>query len=485
LKPALALALLSLLAAHVAHADTSAAATDTLARVRARGELVIGADIQGGEPYVFEDPKNPGHLVGFEVEIADELGKRLGVRTRFQQYAWSNLVPGLERGDFDIAMNGLEATSERQDRVRLSAPYFIYAETLAVRQGAPYRTLADLRGKRVGTLNQTYAMDLLRSAGIEPRYYEGVEEPYLDLQQDKLDAVLMDNIIADRYGCGLEGLTCLPEEIARGAYVILLRRGDAALEDTLDAALAAMQKDGTLERILRAWNLWDRRQTEPVPDVARVERAHGITPAQFWLFVDGALMTLRLSVLAFLLAAPLGFGLAVARLYGGVVGKVLAGTYVEIFRGTPVLLQLYLIYFAIGGLGAVSAAVLGLGLNYAAYEAEIYRGAILSVPRGQSEAAHALGLSGPQTLVHVIVPQALRVALPPMTNDFIALLKDSSIVGVISVVELTKRMSIAAVDLRSWVLPGLLCAALYFAMSFPLSRLATWLEARLGHGVHR
>jgi polar amino acid transport system substrate-binding protein len=133
----------------------------------------------------------------------------------------------------------------------------------------------------------------------------------------------------------------------------------------------------------------------------------------------------------------------------------------------------------------VSAAVLGLGLNYAAYEAEIYRGAILAIPRGQSEAAHALGLSGPQTLRHVIVPQALRIALPPMTNDFIALLKDSSIVGVISVVELTKRMSIAAVDLRSWVLPGLLCAGLYFAMSFPLSRLATWLEARLGHGVHR
>src|SRR4029077_6813836 len=105
---------LLLLATNVAHADTSAAAADTLARVRARGELVIGADIQGGEPYVFEDPKNPGHLIGFEVAIADELGKRLGVRARFQQYAWSNLVPGLERGDFDVAMNGLERSEERR-----------------------------------------------------------------------------------------------------------------------------------------------------------------------------------------------------------------------------------------------------------------------------------------------------------------------------------------------------------------------------------
>ncbi len=479
-------AVLVLLAATAGTARAAAPpANGTLARVRARGELVIGADIQGGEPYVFEDAKNPGRLVGFEVEIADELGKRLGVRARFQQYQWSNLVPGLERGDFDIAMNGLEATSERQDRMRLSRPYFVYAETLAVRRGAPYRALSDLRGKRVATLNQTYAMDILRAAGIEPKYYEGVEEPYLDLQQGKLDAVLMDNIIADRYGCSLDGIACLPDEVARGAYVILLRRDDAALADALDVAIADMQKDGTLERILRAWNLWDHRQVEPIPEVARVSRVRGLSMAQFWLFVDGALMTLRLSLLAFLLAVPLGFGLAIARLHGGWLGRVLAGVYVEIFRGTPVLLQLYLIYFAIGGLDAVSAAILGLGLNYAAYEAEIYRGAILALPRGQSEAAHALGLSGAQTLRHVIVPQALRIALPPMTNDFIALLKDSSIVGVISVVELTKRMSIAAVDMRGWVLPGLLCAGLYFAMSFPLSRLANWLEAKLGHGVHR
>src|SRR5689334_24533356 len=110
----------ALLAAAAVLLSATPAAADTLASVKARGELVIGADIQGGEPYVFEDPKQPGHLVGFEVEIADELGKRLGVRARFQQYQWSNLVPGLERGDFDIAMNGLEATSERRDRVRLS-----------------------------------------------------------------------------------------------------------------------------------------------------------------------------------------------------------------------------------------------------------------------------------------------------------------------------------------------------------------------------
>jgi polar amino acid transport system substrate-binding protein len=131
-------------------------------------------------------------------------------------------------------------------------------------------------------------------------------------------------------------------------------------------------------------------------------------------------------------------------------------------------------------LSAISAAILGLGLNYGAYEAEVHRAALQAIPTGQSEAAASLGLSRAQSLRWVLLPQALRTALPAMTNDLIALLKDSSLVSVITVVELTKQMTITAVDVRSWALPGALCAALYFAMSYPLARLAARLEARLG-----
>jgi polar amino acid transport system substrate-binding protein len=164
-----------------------------------------------------------------------------------------------------------------------------------------------------------------------------------------------------------------------------------------------------------------------------------------------------------------------------------AAAYVELFRGTPVLLQLYVLYFGLAPLvrlGPFEAAILGLGMNYAAYEAEVHRGALLSLPAGQTEAARALGLSSWQLLRHVLLPQSFRNALPALTNDFVSLLKDSSLVSVITVVELTKRMTIAAVDLRDWVLPGALCAALYFAMSFPLSRLALRLERSLGHDPH-
>ena len=123
-------------------------------------------------------------------------------------------------------------------------------------------------------------------------------------------------------------------------------------------------------------------------------------------------------------------------------------------------------------------------LNYAAYEAEVYRGALLALPRGQTEAAQSLGLGPWQTLRHVLLPQALRLALPAMTNDFVALLKDSSLVSVITVIELTKRMTIAAVDLHGWLLPGLACAALYFALSYPLSELSRRLERRLARDQH-
>jgi polar amino acid transport system substrate-binding protein len=206
-----------------------------------------------------------------------------------------------------------------------------------------------------------------------------------------------------------------------------------------------------------------------------------LSAAQLGLFFQGALITVLISVCAFGFALPLGVLLAVTRSHGGRAARFLATAYVELFRGTPVLLQLYVLYYGLSSLvrlGPIQAAILGLGLNYAAYEAEVHRGALAALPRGQAEAASSLGLSRYQVLRHVLLPQSLRIALPALTNDFVALLKDSSLVSVITVVELTKRMTIVAVELRDWVVPGLLCAAMYFALSFPLSRLSLWLERR-------
>src|SRR5262249_10887347 len=148
------------------------------------------------------------------------------------------------------------------------------------------------------------------------------------------------------------------------------------------------------------------------------------------LFLKGAGITLIVSTLAMLLAMPLGLLLTLARLYGGPLVHRAASVYIEVYRGTPLLLQLYLLYYGLAPvfkLGALPAAVVRLGMNYAAYEAEIYRSGIQAVPKAQLEAAHALGMSTQLALRRIVLPQALRFAIPNVTNDFIALLKDSSL----------------------------------------------------------
>ena len=284
----------------------------------------------------------------------------------------------------------------------------------------------------------------------------------------------------------LDELPALPDDVARGTYVIGIRKADPALKAAIDAALDAMIADGELERILRTWKLWNPRQADLDVQVTQTPsvRARSFDGNQWRLFLDAAVVTLLLSIAAFALAVPVGLLLATMRVYGGPVSRGAARVYIELFRGTPVLLQLYVLYYGLApyySLGPVQAAILGLGLNYGAYEAEVYRGALLAIPRGQTEAAKALGLGPWLSLRHVLLPQALRLALPPMTNDFVSLLKDSSLVSSITVIELTKRMTIAAVDLRGWLVPGLACAGFYLVLSLPLSELARRLERRLAH----
>jgi polar amino acid transport system substrate-binding protein len=199
----------------------------------------------------------------------------------------------------------------------------------------------------------------------------------------------------------------------------------------------------------------------------------------------GAVTTVELSVLAMALAVVAGLVIVLVRLYTLPPLNWLARAYVEVIRGTPLLIQLFLLYYGLPEIGirlnAFGAAILGLGLNYAASEAENYRAGIQAIPHGQTEAALALGMNRWQTLRHVVLPQALRVVIPPVTNDFIAMFKDSSIVSVITMVELTKVYGMLAMSTYDYIGLGLMTAAIYFGLSYPASICAGWLEARLSH----
>jgi polar amino acid transport system substrate-binding protein len=465
--------------------------SSALDRIRARGELLWGADEQGGEPYAYEDRAHGGALVGFEVDLADALARILGVRARFVQNDWSTLIPSLERGTFDVALNGVEVTPERAARVAFTRPYYLFAERLVARRGdGRVRDLASLGGLRVGTLASSQAWDLAVGAGAVAVPYEGVEEPFLDLAHGRVDAVLLDDLIVARYAPRHPTLAVVGD-VAEGRYAIAVRPADRDLQRALDRALDTLIATGTWRGTLARWGLDSPRQAALAAAAGTAAPSAGaarrLTPRQLALFLEGALVTLLISLAAMAIAAPLGLALALVRHESRRLGP-LATAYVEIVRGTPVLLQLYVLYFGLAdvvSLGPFTAAILGLGLNYAAYEAEIYRAALQAIPRTQWESALGLGLSRPAVLRHVVLPQALRIATPGVTNDFISLLKDSSLVSVLTVVELTKRMTITAVDNRGWLVPGAVCAALYFLLGYPLARLARRLERRLGPGARR
>jgi polar amino acid transport system substrate-binding protein len=194
----------------------------------------------------------------------------------------------------------------------------------------------------------------------------------------------------------------------------------------------------------------------------------------------GALVTLELSVVAMLLAVSVGLPVALLRLYAPGVVRSMSTVYVESIRGTPLLIQLFLIFYGLPHLGIrfspTFAAILGLAINYSAYEAENYRAGIQAIPRTQMEASLALGMTRLQALRHVIVPQAVRLVIPPVTNDFIALLKDSSLVSVITMVELTKAYSQLASIHYDYLGIGLLAAAMYFLIGLPFVRIARLAE---------
>ena len=482
-----------LLAAAFLRAADVAAATSA-------GDFRWAGDPEGGAPFVEADPRRPDQVVGFDVEIAELIARKINRRPQFINITFTSIDQSIERGDAEIGLSGIEDTPARRATMAPTIPYYEFREVLSVRNAdrARFRTLADLKGRRVGTLGGTIAYDILLNAerefGVQPVSYDDDVHPYSDLVIGRIDAVLLDNVLAERRARAFSGFAIQPQSVAIGHYVGILAARNSALRDQINDILRIAMRDGTLESIFRKWRVWNDDQprlyarllaAQPVAAVTGFEASPmALTPWQTMLgylpsLLRASLVTIVLSCLAMILAIVLGISIATGRVYGRRLMRSFLTGYVELMRGTPILLQLFVLYYGIADLirlPAFGAALLGLGLNYAAYESEIYRGALQAVPVGQLEAARILGLSEIRVLTLVRGPLALRFALAPMTNDFIALLKDSSLVSVLTVFELTKQTQIFATNIGSWVIPGLLCAALYLAMSLPLAALARRLE---------
>jgi polar amino acid transport system permease protein len=200
----------------------------------------------------------------------------------------------------------------------------------------------------------------------------------------------------------------------------------------------------------------------------------------------GALVTLRLSIISVGIGVVLGLFIGLARISKRYIFRIPATLYVEVIRGTPLLMQLLIIYYALPSfginLGAITAAIVGLSINSAAYTGEIFRGGIQSIEKGQMEAARSLGMSYFQAMRYVILPQAFRRILPPLTNEFVSMLKESSLASTLAVTELLR----AGREIVAWKAnvfsPFLGVTIIYLLMTLPLTRLSIWMEKRLKTG---
>lgn len=488
---------------------STAHAADTLATIQKRGTLIWGADAEGGGPYVFPEPANPRNVTGFEAELADHLAQALGVKAQFSQGPWQNLPALLETGQIDIVLNGYELTGARAAEMDHTRPYYVYElALLARRDNAQLKHWDDLKRlaaeghkPKIGVLEASGAHMYLRdhlADVVDIVVYEGTTDAMREVETGKLDATLADLPAVTFYRDRFHALGQVGDLVGQAYYVIFMRRGDDTLRAAIDTALEKLLADGTLKSLYEKYGLWNTAQEKLLALGTQSDDQLGIraTELRGWavirsrggLLLEAAGMTILLAVVAMPLAMLLGLAIALGRMYGPAPVRWLMIAFVEILRGTPLMLQLFVIFFLLPEIGlripAFWAAIAGLAINYSAYESEIYRAGLQAVPRGQMEAALALGMSPALALRRIVIPQAMRIVVPPVTNDFIAMFKDTSVCSVITVMELTKQYSVQRNDTGATLELAALTALLYLLMSIPLARLATVLERRLARQNH-
>lgn len=482
------------------------------------------ADAESGVPNVFFSPENPNKITGFEYDIAEVIAQRLGKQLQFFPNDWEMLVPGLQRKQYDILLNAIEYNTwqmlTNKADVVLSIPYYVTHLQLVVMKNNSYmQYFSDCEGKKIGILKQSWHAEkaLKRFDSTQIVIYDDEVKAYADLKNKRLDGVLLDYPESYYYAAVDKDVRLVEEPISRLEYAVMVRASDTALLKAINEIIEQAKKDGTFRKILENWGLWNAEtaayyHTDLKSKTPATALDHYLTsvqasqnqPHHFYLtcisvFSKAAWMTLKLSLMAMALALLMGFPLAVLRTYGAGWVRWLVAVYVECVRGTPLLIQLLLIFYGLPTLAPhltepfahwvclspFVAGVLALAINYSAYESEIYRAGLLAVPTGQMEAARALGMSHIQALWYVIFPQAIRTVIPPVTNDFIMLLQDSSLVSMITIVELTRTYQCLAATHFNYFETGLIVAAFYLLLGFPFIRLARAFEKKFTYKIRR
>lgn len=479
-------------------APAQAAAQSSLQQIRQRGVLIIGTDATY-PPFEF---KVGDQFLGFDIDLGNEIARELGVRARWENINWDGIFAALQARRFDLVISDVVITEKRKQQLAFSRPYFLSGQTIVRRKGDNrIRGSEDLPGKLVTVQQETTGQYAVERLGLPPeriRKFETMQDALLEVRNGRGDAAVGDlPALREMIRKGFPELEIVGGVFVHENYGVVLRQGEPELLAAVNQALDRIIADGRYAAIYQRW----MREPMPPDTPARLEEVRsqgtpvtggtgGSALAIRWdllrdalpLLLRGALWTLYLTGLTLLIGAPLGLLIALIRLSGFRPLVLLATTYVEVIRGTPLLMQIFVVYFVLPSVGLslpqLAAGVLALSLNAAAYISEIFRAGIQSIDRGQTEAAQALGLDYVGTMRWVILPQTMQRILPPLTNETVALLKDSSLVSIIGLSELTRVGRELSSNSGSPVTIVTAVALLYLAMTLPLTHLVRKLEQR-------
>ncbi|MBU7586194.1 MAG: ABC transporter permease subunit [Nostoc sp. TH1S01] len=450
-------------------------------------------------PFEFKGPN--GELQGFSYDLMNAIASAANFKVNFQSIPFDGIIPAVQAKTIDAAISSITITEERAKTVDFSRPYFKAGLAIAVRDNNQDITSLDsLKNKKLAVQIGTTGAEKAKSIpGVQIRSFDSAPLALQELVNGNVDAVINDapvTLYAINTG-NLQGIKVIQQLLTEEYYGIVTAKNSPNLtliNDGLDRIL----KNGDYSQIYKKWFKAEPPSLpakSPFENQANSSKANLFTSLNvilqaFPLLLQGAFVTLQITIISVILGLFSGSLIGIVRLSYIKPVRWLARAYIDFFRGTPLLVQIFMIYFGIPALvqqlgftfsfNPFVAGVIALTLNSAAYIAEIVRAGIQSIEPGQTEAAQSLGLSSVEAMRYVIFPQAFRRMIPPLGNEFISLLKDTSLVSVIGFEELLRKGQLIiasnyrAFEIYAAIALVYLCLTLLSSQVF--SKLEVWMN---------
>ena len=423
-------------------------------------------------PFTYVDPRT-SQLTGYDIEVIKAVAKEAGWKLKFVQSPFDAIFPALDAKRIDVVANQVTINPEREARYLFTKPYtYSHGVIVTAADTKDIKTLADLEGRTAAQSETSNWAQVARDAGAKVRSVEGFAQAAELLVQGRVDAIVNDNIAVLDYlaSTGSKDIKITGDagdEVSKQA--LAFRKSDPALRAEANDALEKLTEDRTLSKISEKYFKAD--VTVPDSGEIKVKGSDTRSTAEVvkdtaWPMLRGLFVgTIPLTVICFVVGMLIALAVALARMSANPLLRNPARFYISVIRGTPLLVQLFIVFYGLPQIGlkipSYPAAIIALSLNVGGYAAEIIRSSILSVPRGQFEAATTIGMPYAQSMRRIILPQATRIAVPPLSNTLLSLIKDTSLAAVVLVPELLHAAQNAASSSGQF-LPLYLFAALYY-----------------------